>query len=149
MTRSEAETIIRELHAAFAVSAMSSDRLKVYADAIERLPRDQTYRAIREVMRSKERMPSVGLLMHLIDASEAVAAGKRPSSYTNRAGLVLSDVCEQCGRRITDEEFESDNWTFTVNAADEAVGRVHHRCYGKPKDAQPPNGAAADDGIPF
>lgn len=158
MTRQEATAIVAELAASYSGIRLSADRAKVYEDAILPLPTQQTYSAIREVMHSQERFPSVALLLHLIRASEASKRGEQPATYTGRATLKVSDVCIHCGRRITDQEFDEDNWRFVESGRDEVVGREHRCCYPKreaahtevpdrvPDDIQPAQFAAD---IPF
>ena len=146
MTRPEAETIIRDFCANYPSVRLAEENKQAYVDALLPLPAKQTYHAVREVMYAEERFPSVAHLLRLIREAEATKRGQRPASYSGRGCLQISDICEQCGRRITDAEFEDGNWEFVQNAAEEVNGRVHRRCYPK-ADHEKPARAAAE--LPF
>ena len=161
MTKDEAVKIVHTLVARYPTIRVTEDNRDAYVAAIVKLHNAaRTYRAVVEIAETEQRLPSVPRLMYLIRQAEATskAGADNAPTYTGRATLKISDVCIHCGRRITDQEFEEDNWRLVENGRDEVVGREHRCCHPKreaahteapdrvPDDMQPAQFAAD---IPF
>jgi hypothetical protein len=116
--------------------------MTLYSEALRQFPRTQAtivVQAMTEEASSqfgpRENPPPLPALM--AELRKRGRSEDMAPTFTGRTYLVVSDVCVECGQRITDKEFEDHVWDF-VPPNGPCTGRIHERCQAARDRRDPP-----------